>query len=345
MYVSAQHRGRQFILVVVVGFAALAFAGSAWASYTPRLFATPVTTTPGKPTGMILTHVQEVYDDPTAKDTIYAPLGYQLNLSQAVGTQIGVVYALVVLRNGGDAQVEVEGTVTVDSPANYPPASNSCTPGESHEAVWKLNVTIAGTPLTVPVYVDHVTAGPETAFASGKLQICLAGPIGTPAGAQLLGAVFAVVGVFTNPPTVGYQLWRALFTPYVPGTPNPNPAGTVEGQTLVPSSVVLTITVKRLKHGVVVIQGRMTAQGRPVRGAGTDLYSGRKKVGTKLTNGKGRFSFRKRIRKKTVYHAEAFYLDDFAGGCQGTSIAPAGCQTATISAAGSSKSVTVRPRR
>jgi hypothetical protein len=332
-------------LLGCASFAALAFAGSAWASYTPRLFATATTATPGKPTGMVLTHLQEVNDDPTAKDTIYVPLGYQMNLSQAVGTQIGVVFALVVLRNGGDAQVEVEGTVTVDSPANYPPASNSCTPGETHEAVWKLNVTIAGTPLTVPVYIDHITAGPETAFASGKLQICLAGPIGTPAGAQVVAAVVGVARIFTNPPTVGYRVWRALFTPYVPGTPNPNPAATVEGQAFSPSSVVVTITVKRLKHGVVVIQGRLTAQGRPVRGADIDLYSGRRKVGTKTTNAKGRFSFRKRIRKKTVYHAEAFFLGDFTGGCQGPSIAPGGCQTATISAAAASRSVAARPRR
>jgi hypothetical protein len=332
-------------LLGCVSFTALAVVGSAWASYTPRLFATAATAAPGKPTAMILTHLQDVNDDPTAKDTIYVPLGYQLNLSQAVGTQIGVVFALVVLRNGGNAQVEVEGTVTVDSPANYPPASNTCTPGETHEAVWKLNVTIAGTPLTVPVYIDHITAGPETAFASGKLQICLAGPIGTPAGAQVVAAVVGVAGVFTNPPTVGFRLWRALFTPYLPGTPNPNPAGTVEGQSFSPSSVVVTITVKRLKHGVVVIQGRLMAQGRPVRGADIDLYSGRKKLGTKSTNSKGRFSFRKRIKRKTVFHAEAFFLSDFTGGCQVPSIAPAGCQTATISAGANSKSVTARPRR
>jgi hypothetical protein len=334
----------RLVLLGCASFAALAFAGSAWASYTPRLFATAVTNTPGKPTVMILTHVQEVNDDPTAKDTIYAPLGYQLNLSQAVGTQVGSVFALVVLRNGGNAEVEVEGTVTVDSPANYPPASNNCTPGESHEAVWRLNVTIAGTPLTVPVYVDHVTAGPETAFASGKLQICLAGPIGTPAGAQLLAAVIAVEGVFTSPPTVGYRLWRATFTPYVPGTPNPNTAGTVEGQAFVPSSVVLSITVKRLKHGVVVIQGRLMAQGRPVRGADVELYRGRKKVGTKKINRSGRFSFRKRIKRKTVYRAEVFVFDEQPGGCIAPSIAPAGCQTATTSFF-ASRSVTARPRR
>jgi hypothetical protein len=170
-------------LLACASFAAFAFAGSARAFYTPRLFATPRTTTPGKPTAMALAHAQAVFDDATAKDTIYVPLGYQLNLSQATGMTIGAVFAHVIFRDGSDAQVDVEGTVTVDSPANYPPASNSCTPGQSHEAVWKLNLTIAGTPLTVPVYVDHVTAGPEAAFASGKLQLCLAGPIGTPAGA------------------------------------------------------------------------------------------------------------------------------------------------------------------
>ncbi len=332
-------------LLVCASLGALAFAGSAWAAYAPRLVAGAATNTPGKPTAMILSHVQAENDDPTAKDTIYVPLGYQLNLSQAVGTEIGELFALVILRNGGNAHVEVEGTITVDRPANYPPASNSCTPGESHEAVWTLNLTIARTPLTVPVYVDHVTAGPETAFASGKLQICLAGPIGTPAGAQLLATLFLVQGVFTNPTTVGYRLWRALFTPYVPGTPKPNPAGTVEGQAFVPSSVVLTITVTRLKHGVVVIRGRFMAQGRPAPAADVELYVRQRKVGTKRTNGKGRFSFRKRIRKKTVYQARAFFLDDFTGGCQGPSIAPAGCQTATIFFFAFSRSVTVKPRR
>lgn len=331
-------------LLGCASFAALAFAGSAWAIYTPRLFATTLTTTPGKPTTMALVHAQAVFDDPTAKDTIYVPLGYQLNLSQAAGMTIGSVSALVILRDGGDAQVEVKGTVTVDSPANYPPASNSCTPGQSHEAVWKLNVTIAGTPLTVPVYVDHVTVGPEAAFASAKLQLCLAGPIGTPAGAQLLLAEFVVRGVFTNPMTVGYHVWRATFTPYVPGTRNPNPAGTVEGQAFVPSSVALTITVKRLKHGVVVIQGRLMAQGRPVPAAYVDLYRGPKNVGTKKTNRSGRFSFRKRIKRKTVYHAEGFFIDDRPGGCIAPFIAPAGC-TATMWFSATSRSVSIRPRR
>jgi hypothetical protein len=327
-----------------VSFTALAFASSAWAFYMPHLFATPLSTTPGKPTAMALAHAQAVFDDPTAKDTIYVPLGYQLNLSQAAGMRIGTVSATVVLRNGGNAQVDVTGTVTVDSPANYPPAANRCTPGQSHEAVWRLDVTIAGTPLTVPVYVDRVTAGPEATFASAKLQLCLAGPIGTPAGAQLLNAEFVVRGVFTNPTTIGYHVWRATFTPYVPGTSNPNPAGTIEGQAFVPSSVALTISVKRLKHGIVVIQGRLMAQGRPVSAGYVELYGGRKNVGTKLINRSGRFSFRKRIKRKTVYHAEGVSIGERPGGCIAPSIAPAGC-TATMWFSATSRSVAARPRR
>ena len=46
-------------------------------------------------------------------------------------------------------------------------------------------VTVAGTPLRVPIYVDHVSAGPEAAFASAKIQLCLAGPIGTRASMRL----------------------------------------------------------------------------------------------------------------------------------------------------------------
>ena len=225
---------------------ALAFSGSALAAYAPSLSVTSSRNAPGKPTAILLGHIQDPADDPTAKDTIYAPLGYGVNLSQAAGTKIGDVSARLVLRQGGNAEVDVEGQVIADNPALY--QSNQCAPG-LHAAVWKLNITVAGTPLTVPIYVDPVTAGPEAAFASAKIQLCLAGPIGTPAGAQLLFALFDVNGVFTNPPTTTDRIWRATFTPYVAGTPNPNPGGTTEGQALSPGRVALSVKSKSLKRG------------------------------------------------------------------------------------------------
>jgi hypothetical protein len=310
--------------------AALAFSGSAWAAYSPSLTVTSSRNAPGKPTQILLGHIQTAADDPTAKDTIYAPPGYGVNLTQAVGTKIGDVSARLILRSGGNAEVDVDGQVISDNPALY--TANQCAPG-LHAAVWKLNITVAGTPLTVPIYIDPVTAGPEAAFASAKIQLCLAGPIGTPAGAQLLFAFFDVNGVFTNPANTADRIWRATFTPYTAGTPNPNPAGTTEGQALVPGRVALTIKAKSLKRGRVTISGKLLIDGRPYRGVVIELYVGQKKVGTARTNASGSYTFRKKIKKKTRFGVQVLELADLALPCPASPLpgVPQGCKTATIS--------------
>jgi len=241
-------------LVVSAAVVTLAFTGSAWASYSPSLTVTPSSNKPGAATSLLLGHIQTAADDPTAKDTIYAPLGYGVNLTQAPGTKIGDVSARLILRNGGNAEVDVTGHVVADNPANH--QTDQCAPG-LHQAVWNLNITVAGTPLTVPLYVDAITAGPEATFASAKIQFCLAGPNGTPAGAQLEFAFFDVNGVFSNPTSTTDHIWHATFTPYVAGQPVPNPGGTTEGQAVIPGRVGLTMTTKSLKHGVVIVSGRL----------------------------------------------------------------------------------------
>jgi hypothetical protein len=324
---------RRFIRLAIAAGAvvsALAFSGSALAAYSPSLTVTSSRNAPGKPTAILLGHIQTAADDPTAKDTIYAPLGYGVNLSQAAGTKIGDVSARLILRGGGNAEVDVEGQVIADNPALY--TSNPCAPG-LHAAVWKLNITVAGSPLTVPIYVDAVTAGPEAAFASAKIQLCLAGPIGTPAGAQLLFALFDVNGVFTNPPNTSDRIWRATFTPYVPGTPNPNPGGTTEGQALAPGRVALSVKSKSLKRGRVIVSGKLLVDGRPYRGAEVELYVGTKKVGSARTNAAGNYTFRKKIKKKTRYIVQTLRLAELALPCPAPALplVPQGCKTATIS--------------
>jgi hypothetical protein len=334
-------------LAVAAGAAvvSLAFAGPAVAAYNPTLIAISANNAPGKPTTMILGHTQEASDDPTAKDTIYAPPGYGVTLTQPAGTKIGGVSARLILRGGGNAEVDVEGEVIADNPALHP--SDPCSPG-IHQAVWKLNITVAGTPLTVYLYVDTVTTAPEAAFASAKLQLCLAGPIGTPAGAQLLFAIFDVNGVFTNPTSTTDRIWRATFTPYTPGTPTPNPGSTTEGQALVPGRVSLSLSVKRLKHRVVILQGRLLIDGRPFRGATVELFvpGKAKPVAKAKTSSTGRYSVRKRIKKKTRYHAEVFFIGVLAS-CPAAAIpgVPQGCKTATLSFVAVTKNVLARPRR
>src|SRR5436190_3354015 len=281
-------------LVAAGVLVSLAFTGSALASYAPSLTVTSPVNAPGKPTSLLLGHIQSAADDPTAKDTIYAPLGYGVNLSQAPGTKIGDVSARLILRGGGNAEVDVDGRVVADNPANHP--NDQCAPG-LHQAVWNLNITFAGTPLTVPLYVDAITTGPEATFASAKVQLCLAGPIGTPAGAQLEFAFFDVNGVFTTPSNTSDHVWHATFTPYVAGTPQPNPAGTTEGQAVVPGRVGLTMKTKSLKHGVVMVSGRLTVDGQAFGGGLVELYKGSKRIGKARTKGNGNYTIRIKIKK------------------------------------------------
>jgi hypothetical protein len=340
-------RSLRLAVAACVALAGLAFTGPAVAAYGPSLIATSLNNAPGKPTTMILGHSQEATDDPTARDAIYAPLGYQVNLTQAAGTKIGEVSAHLVLRGGGNAEVDADGQVVADTPANYAAAATQCTGTPTHEAVWRLDITVAGTPLQVPLYIDHAV-GAEAAFASAKIQLCLAGPIGTPAGAQLLFAIFDVNGVFTNPSTTTDRLWRATFTPYTPGTPNPNPAGTTEGQALVPGRVSLTLTVKRLRHRVVLLQGRLLVDGTAFGGATVELYTPGKSavVGKGRTNRTGRYSIRKRLKKKTRFHAQVIFLGQLVS-CPAAPLpgVPQGCKTGTVSFAATTKNVLARPRR
>jgi hypothetical protein len=318
-------------LVAAGVLVSLAFTGSALASYAPSLTVTSSVNAPGKPTSLLLGHIQSAADDPTAKDTIYAPLGYGVNLSQAPGTKIGDVSARLILRSGGNAEVDVDGRVVADNPANHP--NDPCAPG-LHQAVWNLNITVAGTPLTVPLYVDAITAGPEAAFASAKVQLCLAGPIGTPAGAQLEFAFFDVNGVFTTPSSTSDHVWHATFTPYVAGTPQPNPAGTTEGQAVVPGRVGLTMKTKSLKRGVVIVSGRLLVDGQAFGGALVELYKpgSSKRIGKARTTRRGNYSIRIKIKKKTIVLAQVFFLGDLQS-CPAPALpgVPQGCKTATVS--------------
>ncbi len=330
-------------IAVSAALATLAFAGSAWAAYAPSLIVTSLNNAPGQSTTLLLGVSQGADEDPTAKDTIYAPLGYGVTLGQPVGSKIGEVDATLILRGGGNAQVDVHGDVIVDNPAAHP--NDPCSPG-IHQAVWRLNITINQIPVTVFVYVDAVTAGPEATFASAKIQFCLAGPIGTPAGAQLLFALFDVNGVFRNPANTTDRLWRATFTPYTPNTPNPNPGGTVEGQAVVPGRVSLKLTVKSLKRGRIIISGRLLVSGSPFRGATVELYVGARKVATVKTNAAGRFTVKKRIKRKTRYRGLVAYVGDLVG-CPQPPLpgVPQGCKSATISFVATSNTVTARRRR
>ncbi len=276
---------RSIRLTVLACAAALALSVTAVAaaSYTPSMGVFQATYKPSGAGFVTIVVAQEKVDDPTARIVIYAPLGYTAKLSQAPGTQIGDVAADVQILDLSSTNVfPLSGPVKVDSPANYPAASNLCTLGVTHEAVWTLNAALAGQPANpIPVYVDHST-GAEAAFSSVKMTVCFRDPTlaagdprRSPNGTKFLDAAFRVKGVFTNPTSAGNQLWRSLFTPYTPGTGTANAAGTREAQGVVP--MPYTISIKRIRKaraGFFRLAGTINVAGGAPTGVGLKLFAG-----------------------------------------------------------------------
>jgi hypothetical protein len=351
---NSMRKFTRLALAVSAAVTALAFTGSAWAVYQPRLIVTAVTNGANKPTTMLFEQLQTANDDPTLKDTVYAPPGYQATLTQAPGTNLGTVEGTVILRGAGNAMAAVTGRVVADSPANWAPQATRCTQTVTHEAVWRLDITIAGTALQIPIFVDHST-GADAAFSSVKIQLCLPSPTDPviPGGAQLLDAFFDVQKVFTSPANTADRVWRAVMVPYVPGTTTPNPAMIVESQSVVPGRVSFSLKSKSLKRGFVQISGKVLVNGRPNARARVLLYNIRnlnKAIASTRTKRNGTFVLRKKFKKKTVLVGLAINAEDL-GACPLPALPPPpgfppnqGCKTATRSF-GASAVVTARPKK
>ncbi len=320
---------------------ALAAAGSAFAAYTPTLAISPGNLAAGGAGANTIKITSSAADDATAKISIYAPLGYTVNLGQAVGAKIGKVNAQIIAIALGGALLPLTGDIVVDDPAKYTsaPASVACAGATAHSAVWLLNLSVAGQTLAVPVYVDKTT-GAEATFASMKLVTCLASPYATIAqggnsvGAKAVSIDFTFNGVLTNPAAPGDSTWRALFTPWAAssGTAT-NPAGTIESRSIVRLPGSLTFAASRGK-----VSGKVSAGGKGLGGLRVQIWAGRTakklaKLGTVKTKSNGSFSYK--TKKGTFYQAKLTLgtRGNTTAGCAGGSFpafAPVPCATATI---------------
>jgi hypothetical protein len=284
--------------------------------------------------------------DPIAQINIFVPAGYTANLSQAAGANIGAVDSTALAHDGG-LTLPLTGPVTTDSPAAH--TSDVCSPA-THAAVWNLNLSVAGSTLVLPLYVDP-TSGAATALGAYQMLICLPPwdvPVGTPGrafeGAQLLDAKFTVNNIFTAP-TSGLSAWHTLFTPYTPGMGTPNLAGTFEARALAgASSLSLKATKKKKKKGVYAASGSLTEGGLPVAGMSVALLRGSSatklaQAGKATTGASGAWSTSGKLTgKKPVYFkatATAAERDATSTGCATplpATVAPGGCVSATLAA-------------
>jgi hypothetical protein len=264
-----------FRLALLVGasFVGLAFAGPAIAAYSPSLTIEQSSYKLGAPFTADLFIAASDTDDPSAKLTIFSPVGYGVNLGKAPGTKVGSAVALAKIGALGGANLPLAGDVIVGNPADptLMATSTKCTGSPTNQAVLVLNLSLQGqAPTPFPVFVN--TVGPLTTF-----QICVPHPdVSTtnPSGVRLLLLDATIKGVFTNASAANGYEWAAVFTPYGP-TKVPNPAGTVQWRTFVGLPSSLTLKKAKAKNGFKLV-GQLKVTGLNPAGVRLNLYSGKK---------------------------------------------------------------------
>ena len=348
--------------LAAIGLAAAALGGTASARSTAlatlnsaKLIVTPATQNVGGG-GYKVKFTKAQTDSDVARVVIYVPQGYQLVTSQSPGTKVGTS-AATVFSHDLNAVVPVTGTVEIANPADFTIQATACTGTATHTQELALRLQAAGTPLTVPAFVDAVTAPPLAAIASATITFCLSPPDlppGNPAratlGASLITAEFTT-STLNSPATRGEYRWRALATPYQAGNGKIDAASTVETQSLVelPTQVTIKAKVSKSAKGIATIgySGSLLAALQGVGSATVDVYKGAtqravKKFKSQTTDSNG--AYKGSAAVKEGKKAASLYLlakaktpdqDLGSAGCTATFVppvspAPIPCVDATV---------------
>ncbi|HWQ24603.1 MAG TPA: hypothetical protein VNK94_10905 [Gaiellaceae bacterium] len=296
-------RGRIWTTVAgLATVAALVAVPSALAAYTsPQLTVRQAGTT------VTIKASLDPNDDPTASVRILAPGGTTFTTSQAPGTVLGPVKALVKALDLAGADLPLEGQLVVAAPGQVPAAAQAaCLQEAVPAATWVMVLNAAGQTLNVPMYLVATPGGPSPGF----LQVCLPPP-DVPAsnpnraafGAKLYSAELTIGGVFSAVP-VG--AWISLWTPYVPTAGLPNVPGTVAAPAAIAPGAV-TVAAKSSGAGAIV-SGRVTQAGQPRGGVTVAIFGGTTKTGLKRlgstkVNAAGAYTFK--AKKGTFFRARA----------------------------------------
>ena len=286
------------VAVGLAAVAALIVVPAAMAAYTsPKLEVTQTAT------GVVVKASLNPNDDPTARVGIIAPTGTQLTTSQAPGTVLGPVKAIVKALDLAGADLPLEGQLVVAAPGQIPAATvTQCLGGLTPIATWVMVLSAAGQTLQVPTYLV-ATTGSQTAAGPAFIAICLPPPdvpAGTPGratfGAKVYSAELAINGVFSKVTT---GAWISTWVPYAPGKGTANPAGVVVAPAAIAPGAV-TLSAKTSGKGAIV-SGTVTQADQPRGGATVTVVGGSTKA--KLTT-----------RKKVKVVANGKFATKFAVG-------------------------------
>ena len=338
------HRALRLAALAGASTLALAFAGSAFAAYTPQFIVSHTPSDVSSATTTI-TIRQTRDDDATFRVTFYVPQGYSGALGQAAGTKLGTVAAHVqATAISQDAILPINGDVIAASntDATIAGASLQCTATTTHDAFWLLALEASGQKLQVPVFIDKAT-GAEAAFAQFKLQVCLPPPATATFGAKLLDASLTLANIFTTPVSPGQYVWPAFFIPYASSAGPVNPAGMVQSRAVVrlPGQITLKGKITSKKKRTVSLTGSVTENRTAVAGARVQLLLGTATGGfttTTKATGAYTFSLKKKGKKATTTFRARVTVPERSitvVGCAlsvpGLPAAPAGCVNAIAS--------------
>lgn len=238
----------RYCLLAVAALAALAFTSSALASFAPKLVVSTSTSGSGTRIGVLV----GASDDPTAETQIYVPSAYTIG-TPAAGTKLGDVTATAQAADLGNTVLPLTGELDAIAPTSTTLTdAQAC--GVTPTQTWDLHLSAAGQALDIPVFVVTAAAPAATAGYTNELIVCLPPPdvpAGTPGravfGAKLLSATFTSSAI-SEPAASGDYRWTSLWTPYTPNTGKPNPAATVETQSIrhLPTAMVLSVGRKKV---------------------------------------------------------------------------------------------------
>jgi hypothetical protein len=346
------------LAATAAAFAGLALAAPAAAAYTPKLAAGG-----GGTTSVRVTWPDA--DAPTARVTLYAPAGYQLG-SPAVGARLGSADAVMAGPAPENAKVALTGGIAATDATTLAvrTAATACTGVPTHEQVWTLTLSPAGSgdnPLVVRAFVDR-TSPAESDLGAVKVQLCFRSPdVPVEQGGEARGRPvllrLGLASALTAPVTAGDFLWRGLFTPFNAGSGVTNAAETKEAQSIlrVPRTATLDAKLngktrkvrgKRVTKYFVRLSGQVAEGGTRLGGVTIRVLRNGKQIKTLRTDEDAGFALRLALGKSATFRVRAV-VGERATSCQGTSVAPAGCTGATVvNWAGKSDAVrVVKPKK
>ena len=208
-------------------------ASPAAAAFAPKLVVTPASA----PGGTAVELRATADDDLIARTALYVPLGWKTG-TPAPGQLIGSAAGTALAADG--STVLLAGRVTG---ATADATSGACVSGGS--TVWLLQVSAGATQLSIPLVVGSVS-GDATGFATATITACWPAP-GSPAtaGLRLTGLAFELgSNALAPPPAPGASRWRALITPFAPGSATESTAASVEAQSTLQLPTTLTLAAR-----------------------------------------------------------------------------------------------------